>query len=92
MRIVVVGLVLLSLSAAGGTMFLVKKFLDSESQNQTMSASNQETSEPEEIPSVFVLTTDTDLAAGTTVKKRHLKWLTWPEDMVSEHFITSTKD
>ena len=92
MKIVVVGLVLLSLSAAGGTMFLVKKFLDSESQNQTMSASNQETSEPEEIPSVFVLTTDTDLAAGTTVKKRHLKWLTWPEDMVSEHFITSTNE
>ena len=46
MKIVVVGLVLLSLSAAGGTMFLVKKFMDSESQNQTMSASNQETSEP----------------------------------------------
>ena len=92
MRIVVIGLILLSLTAAGGTVFLVKQFLEAESQNQTATAPVQQAQEPDPISSVFVLTADTDMPAGTTVKKRHLKWHTWPEDMVTDAFVISPNE
>ena len=93
MRIVVIGLILLSLTAAGGTVFLVKQFLEAESQNQTATAPLPQTQEPEPTPSsVFVLTADTDMPAGTAVKKRHLKWHRWPEDMVTDAFVISPNE
>ena len=87
MRIVVVGLILLSLTAAGGTLLLVKQFLEAESQNQTATASVEQAQAPEPTTSVFVLTADTHMPAGTTVKKGHLKWHNWPEDMVTDAFV-----
>ena len=92
MRIVVVGLILLSLTAAGGTVLLVKQFLEAESQNQTATAPVEQAQVPEPTISVFVLTADTDMPAGTTVKKRHLKWHNWPEDMVTDAFVISPNE
>ena len=92
MRIVVVGLILLSLTAAGGTLLLVKQFLEAESQNQTATAPVEQAQVPEPTTSVFVLTADTDMPAGTTVKKRHLKWHNWPEDMVTDAFVISPNE
>ncbi|HIA20956.1 MAG TPA: hypothetical protein EYN80_00710, partial [Alphaproteobacteria bacterium] len=86
MKILVTGLIVLSLAAAGGTAVLVKQFLESERQNQVRVPEPQEI---EETASLFVLTVDNDLSAGTTVSRSHLRWHAWPEDMIQGTFVIS---
>ena len=86
MRILVTGLIVLSLAAAGGTALLVKQFLESERQNQVDVPEPQEI---EETASLFVLTVNNDLSAGTTVSGSNLRWHAWPEDMVQSTFVIS---
>ncbi len=86
MRILVTGLIVLSLAAAGGTALLVKQFLESERQNQVDVPEPQEI---EETASLFVLTVNNDLSAGTTVSGSNLRWHAWPEDMIQSTFVIS---
>ena len=86
MRILISGLMVLSLAAAGGTALLIKRFLEAEVESQVVVP---EPKKVEEIPRMYVLLVDTDLSAGTTISKSHLQWNAWPEDMVQNTFVVS---
>ena len=86
MRILITGLMVLSLAAAGGTAILVKRFLETEIESQVVVPEPQKI---KEIPRMFVLSVDTDLGAGTTISKSHLRWSAWPEDLIRNTFVVS---
>ena len=89
MRILITGLILVSLVAAGGTALLVKQFLKSESQGQTETPAQKE---PESEPKIFVLTANRDLPAGTTISGGNLKWQAWPEGLANRDFVISPEE
>ena len=89
MKILITGLILVSLAAAGGTALLVNQFLKSESQSE-IDAPAQKGPDPE--PKVFVLTANGDLPAGTTISGGDLKWQTWPEGIVNRDFVISPEE
>lgn len=88
MRVVIIGLIGFALLTAGGTVFLVKRLLDTPT---VVAEEVEEDAAP--VFNVFVLVADSDLAAGTTISRSDLRWQPWPEDAVAGKFISaSTED
>ncbi len=83
MRMVIAGLVL-ALLVAGGVTFLVKRYLDT--QTQKIEA---EVKVEERKPEAVVLVANTNLPAGTTISSSSLRWQGWPEDAVENTFVSS---
>lgn len=88
MRLLMIGLILLAVLAAGGTALMVKRYLDSQAEAQANLAATKV-----EEPAVYVIVADEKLAIGTTLSDGALRWQKWPEDAVQDDFISSnTKD
>ncbi len=87
MRAVIIGLVGFALLTAGGTVFLVKRLLDT----PTVIADEVD-EEVAPVFNVFVLVADNDLPAGKTISRSDLRWQPWPEDAAAGKFITSSTE
>ncbi len=91
MRMVVVGLVVFALLAAGGVVYFVRQFLDIQTQKIEAEAESQvEQKEPEQ--TMLVLVSSSNLPAGTTLTSGSLKWQPWPEDGVGDEFTSSPEE
>jgi pilus assembly protein CpaB len=76
-------LLLFALIAAGGTAFLARGYLNSQK------AVVVETQAPEpEKQGVQVLVAAENLPIGTFLREDHLRWQLWPEDSLSDQFLT----
>ena len=85
MRIIVIFLVFLALIAAGGTAFLAKRFLDTQKQAQNEQKSTSTTER------TLVIVAATKLAAGTVLRSGSLKWQSWPNEGVSDTYLSAEK-
>jgi len=81
MRAVTIGLLVVALAAAGGIAYLLNSFLTTKS---------AETAVPVEF--VRVLVSNKALPAGATVDEASLEWHVWPDDNISENYISTTQD
>lgn len=91
MRLVVVGLVVFALLAAGGVVFFVKRYLDAQT-DRIQAESQVETVEvTEEEPPTLILVTGAEMPAGTTISSGSLKWRAWPDEGIEDTFIASEK-
>ena len=88
MRLLVICLVILALFGAGGTVILVKKFIDAG--NKPQSSSVSETGR--KIKTIFVLVADATLQPGTLIKTASYRWQQWPNDAVTENYFTETNN
>ena len=86
MRILVIGLVLLAVLAAGGAVLTAKRYLNSQSSAQTQA--NQVVMPAEEIVT-YVLVVDEKTTIGSTLSKGDLRWQKWPNDSIGETFISA---
>ena len=86
MRMVIVGLVVLALLAAGGVVVLVKRYLDA--QTQKIEA---EVKVEDDEPEAVVLVANANLPAGTKITSSSLRWQEWPKGAVESNFISSSK-
>ena len=84
MRIVIIGLIAFALLAAGGTAFLVKRLLDTQT---TIADEVEQDAAP--VSDLFVLVADSDLPAGATIAKGNIRWQPWPEDTVGDKFVSA---
>lgn len=87
MRTVIIGLILLALLAAGGTAFLVKRFLDAQTRAQAQAEAQVQARKP--AATTMVLVADRNLPAGTTITPGALRWQPWPEDAVGKNYVVS---
>ena len=91
MRIAIVGLIALALLTAGGTVFLVKRYLDTQSQVQA----EAEAEEP--VSKSLILVADRNLPAGTTIATGgltggDLRWQPWPEDAIEDSYVVANDE
>ena len=86
MRAVIAGLIFLALLAAGGTVFLVKRYLDARSQTA------EDAEVIDGVAATLVLVADEDLPAGTLITPGALSWQRWPEAGIAEGFVVSAEE
>lgn len=91
MRMVVVGLVVFALLAAGGVVYFVRQFLDIQTQKIEAEAES-EVEQKESEPTILVLVSGSNLPAGTTLTSGSLKWQPWPEDGLGDEFTSSPEE
>lgn len=80
MRTIVIGLIFVAVLLAGGTAYLLSNYL--KTQEATIAA---------QAPKEFaesVLVANADLPAGTVINSSNVTWQPWPEDGVTDDFIT----
>ena len=82
-------LIVAAFSVAGVTALLVKNYL--QSREAEFAVTNKEP-KIEKVPTVRILVADSDLAAGTMVSEKLLRWQTWPNDGLSPEYIVQGKD
>lgn len=89
MRLRVVVLVALSLTAAGGAAYMTNSWL----QSQQQQAARPEPVEPAPEPvKTKVLVAGQQLTAGTILKPGDLEWQAWPEDGVLGSYVVQASD
>ena len=88
MRLLLIGLILLAVVAAGGAALMVKRLLDAQIEQQAQNAAEIETVE---IKGVYVLVADERISIGTTLTKGKLRWQKWPDDALETIFLSSEK-
>jgi pilus assembly protein CpaB len=72
---------LIALVAAGGTAMYARSWVEGQQANVVVAA-------PAPKETIYeVLVADSDLAAGTFIKPRHLRWQRWPTDDVPETYV-----
>lgn len=82
-------LIVAALLTAGGTVYFVQNWLNSE--RAAISAMRNRPVEKK--PETFVLVAKKSLPAGTFVKPDHLRWQAWPEkNIASEYFVKGKVD
>ncbi len=84
MRPVTILLLVVALAVAGLTAVLLQGYMSGQ-QEAAQQAAQQG---PPRVPTVKVLVARTELAAGSTVKRKQVHWQTWPESNVAKDFIT----
>ena len=82
-------LIVAAFSVAGVTALLVKNYL--QSREAEFSVTNKGP-KIEKVPTVRILVADSDLAAGTVVREKLLRWQTWPNDGLSPEYIVQGED
>ena len=70
MRLLLIGLILLAVVAAGGAALMVKRLLDAQIEQQAQNAAEIKTVE---IKGVYVLVADERISIGTTLTKGKLR-------------------
>ena len=88
MRLLLIGLILVAVAAAGGAALMVKRLLDYQIEQQTQNAVEIKTVEDK---GVYVLVADERISIGTTLTKGKLRWQKWPADALETIFLTSEK-
>jgi len=84
MRVLIVGLIVLSLGVAGVSTYLIKTF-------STPEASEELEQQAEPIK-MRVLVAAAALRPGAALTAESMKWQFWPEETLSEHYIVVEKD
>jgi pilus assembly protein CpaB len=87
MRILVIGLILLAVLAAGGAVFTAKRYIKSQS-----SAQANQVVKPEEEIVTYVLVADGKVTIGSTLSYGDLRWQKWPNDSIGETFISANTE
>jgi pilus assembly protein CpaB len=85
MRLLIICLVVLAVVGAGGVIILMKQFIDTRSQTQSVNAVMKGDGEE----TIFVLVANTTLQPGTLVDGSTYRWQKWPNGAVGENYITS---
>ena len=88
MRLLIICLVFLAVSGAGGAVILVKKFIDAGTGSQISGISEPR----QEIKSTFVLVADSNLQPGALIKIASYRWQQWPSNAITENYFTATSD
>lgn len=82
MRLRFIVLIVLSLAVAGGAAYMTQTYLRAEREAMAKPAP-----EPVRAPTTKVLVAAGELAAGTILKRSHIRWQDWPEDGVSDSYF-----
>ena len=80
--VLVIGLVI-----AGGTGFMMWKFLNAKQQEIKTQVQNESQKIPPPIPTVKVLVAKSDLVVGTQIGRENLHWQTWPQESVAPTYV-----
>lgn len=80
--VLVIGLVL-----AGGTGFMMWKFLNAKQNEIKTQVQNERQKVPPPIPTVKVLVAKSDLVVGTQIGRENLHWQTWPQESVAPTYV-----
>jgi pilus assembly protein CpaB len=84
MRLLIIGLILLAVLAAGGAVLTAKRYLQSQSRAQANSVVK-----PAEEIVTYVLVADEKATIGSTLTKGALRWQKWPNDALGGTFISA---
>ena len=86
MRTIVIGLIIAAVVLVGGTVYLLKNYLSTQEASIAALA-------PKEY-AASILVANADLPIGTVINASNVSWQPWPEDGVTDEFITeqSSKD
>ena len=76
-------LIVVALAFAGVTVFLVRNYLASQSEQQAQ----QGRDDPNQVASVEVLVAERELPAGTILNPDAFRWQTWPQEGLNESYI-----
>jgi pilus assembly protein CpaB len=87
MRLLIIGLILLAVLAAGGAVLTAKRYLAS----QSRAHANQVVKPVEEI-ATYVLVADDKVTIGSTLTRGALRWQRWPNDSVGGTFISANTE
>ena len=85
MRLLIICLVVLAVVGAGGVIILMKQFIDTRSQTQSVNAVTKGDGEE----TIFVLVANATLQPGTLINDSTYRWQKWPNGAVGENYITS---
>lgn len=77
----------IGLAIAGGTGFMMWKFLNAKQQEIKNQVQNQRQKIPPPIPTVKVLVAKSDLVVGTQIGRENLHWQIWPQESVAPTYV-----
>jgi pilus assembly protein CpaB len=77
----------IGLAIAGGTGFMMWKFLNAKQNEIKTQVQNERQKVPPVIPTVKVLVAKSDLVVGTQVGRENLHWQTWPQESVAPTYV-----
>lgn len=75
------------LAIAGGTGFMMWKFLNSKQDQMRAQVQDERQKIPPTIPTVKVLVAKSDLQVGTQIGRESLHWQTWPQESVAPTYV-----
>ena len=86
MRTIIIGLIFAAVLLVGGTVYLLNNYLSTQEANIAALA-------PKEFAATILVAT-VDMPAGTVINASNVSWQAWPEDGVTDEYITeeSSKD
>lgn len=77
----------IGLAIAGGTGFMMWKFLNAKQDQMKAQVQNERQKVPPQIPTVKVLVAKSDLVVGTQIGREDLHWQTWPQESVAPTYV-----
>ncbi|UCH73432.1 MAG: Flp pilus assembly protein CpaB [Rhodospirillales bacterium] len=77
----------IGLAMAGGTGFMMWKFLNAKQNEIKAQVQNERQKVPPTIPTVRVLVAKSDLVVGTQIGRENLHWQTWPQESVAPTYV-----
>ena len=77
----------LGLAIAGGTGFMMWKFLNAKRSEIETQVQNERQKIAPPIPTVKVLVAKSDLVVGTQIGRENLHWQTWPQESVAPTYV-----
>jgi pilus assembly protein CpaB len=77
----------IGLALAGGTGFMMWKFLNAKQNEIKTQVQNERQKIPPPIPTVKVLVAKSDLVVGTQIGRESLHWQTWPQESVAPTYV-----
>ena len=75
------------LAIAGGTGFMMYKFLNAKQAEIKKDVTAERQKVPPQIPTVKVLVAKSDLVVGTRIGRENLHWQVWPQESVSPSYV-----
>lgn len=75
------------LAIAGGTGFMMYKFLNAKQAEIKNKVENEKQKVPPQIPTVKVLVAKSDLVVGTQIGRENLHWQVWPQESVAPTYV-----
>ncbi len=77
----------IGLAIAGGTGFMMWKFLNAKRSEIETQVQNERQKVPPPIPTVKVLVAKSDLVVGAQIGRENLHWQTWPQESVAPTYV-----